>query len=311
MEGTEKENRTIARAIVTGGTGAIGLALIGELILQGVEVLALCRPGSARNSRIPAHPLVTVMGCTLEAMASLENDTGKTYDVLYHLAWDGTTGADREDLKKQAKNIDYALDAVELGARFGCRLFIGAGSQAEYGRVEGLLRPDTPAFPETGYGMGKLCAGLPTRTGAHQLEMEHIWVRVLSVYGPGDTEGSMVMSTIRKLKEGQTPAFTKGEQLWDYLYSRDAARAFYQMGTKGVDGRTYVLGSGRARPLRDYIEELRDVAAPEGRLDIGRIPYGEKQVMHLCADVSGLEQDTGWHASTSFGEGIREILETL
>ena len=76
MEGTEKENRTIARAIVTGGTGAIGLALIGELILQGVEVLALCRPGSARNSRIPAHPLVTVMGCTLEAMASLENDTG-------------------------------------------------------------------------------------------------------------------------------------------------------------------------------------------------------------------------------------------
>ena len=72
MEGTEKENRTIARAIVTGGTGAIGLALIGELILQGVEVLALCRPGSARNSRIPAHPLVTVMGCTLEAMASLE-----------------------------------------------------------------------------------------------------------------------------------------------------------------------------------------------------------------------------------------------
>ena len=83
------------------------------------------------------------------------------------------------------------------------------------------------------------------------------------------------------------------------------------MGTKGVDGRTYVLGSGRARPLRDYIEELRDVAAPEGRLDIGRIPYGEKQVMYLCADVSSLWQDTGWQAQTSFAEGIREILEEM
>lgn len=315
-EGMEEERmtgaaRTMARAVVTGATGAIGIALLEELIGSGVEVLALCRPGSARNARIPDHPLVTVRECPLEGMASLEKEEGRPYDVFYHLAWAGTTGADREDMEEQAKNIGYALDAVALGARLGCRLFVGAGSQAEYGRVEGVLQPDTPAFPETGYGMGKLCAGLMTRSRAHQLGMEHIWVRVLSVYGPGDTEGSMVMSTIRKLRAGQIPSFTKGEQMWDYLYSRDAARALCLMGTKGVDGRTYVLGSGHARPLQDYIKELRDVAAPQGRLAIGALPYAKKQVMYLCADISSLRQDTGWQPQTSFADGIREIVEKL
>ncbi len=307
-EGMKK--RPMARAVVTGATGAIGIALIKELVKDNVEVLVLCRPRSARNARIPVHPLVTVRDCPLEGLSSLE-EKEKTYDVFYHLAWAGTTGADREDMKKQTANIGYALDAVALGARLGCRRFIGVGSQAEYGRVDGVLRPDTPAFPETGYGMGKLCAGLMTRSRARQLGMEHIWVRVLSVYGPGDTEGSMVMSTIRKLKAGQIPSFTKGEQMWDYLYSRDAACALRLMGTMGVDGRTYVLGSGHARPLKDHIKELRDVAAPKGKLAIGALPYGEKQVMYLCADVSSLWQDTGWQAQTSFAEGIREILEEM
>ena len=77
----------------------------------------------------------------------------------------------------QNKNVEYALDAVEAAKRFGCHTFIGAGSQAEYGRVEGLLKPDTPTFPEMGYGIAKLCAGHMTRKHAYQLGMNHIWVR--------------------------------------------------------------------------------------------------------------------------------------
>lgn len=45
--------------------------------------------------------------------------------------------------------------------------------------MDGMLRPDTPTFPLTGYGMGKLCAGLMSRVRARQLGREHIWVRIL------------------------------------------------------------------------------------------------------------------------------------
>ncbi len=298
------------RAIITGATGAVGTALVRELIEQNIEVLVLCREGSSRNCLIPEHPLVERKFCRLQELETLENDTGKEYDVFYHFAWEGTTGADRENMYLQNQNVRYALAAVETAARFGCKRFVGAGSQAEYGRVEGLLRPDTPVFPEMGYGMAKLCAGLMTRSRAAQLNMEHIWVRILSVYGPNDGAGSMVMSTIAKLKANTPPALTKGEQLWDYLYSGDAAEALRLLGERGVNGKTYVLGSGKACPLKNYIECIRALVNPECSLNFGAVPYGEKQVMHLQADVSELTQDTGWRAKTDFSQGIARILHS-
>ena len=247
--------------------------------------------------------------CDLSELNVVTNKTGKDWDVFFHFAWLGTTGAARNDMYLQNQNVRYALDAVAAAKRFGCHAFIGAGSQAEYGQVEGLLTPETPAFPEMGYGIGKLCAGQMTREYAHQLGMKHVWVRILSIYGPNDGIQSMVMSTIARLKNGDVPQFTKGEQMWDYLYSGDAAEAFWLLGEKGHDGKVYVLGSGKARPLAEYIKEIRDTVNPNAEIALGAIPYGEKQVMHLQADISELEKDTEWNPKTSFKSGIKTIVE--
>lgn len=297
------------RVIITGATGAVGTALVQELIQNGIEVLVFCREGSKRNEGILRHELVKIKYCSLEQLATVQNDTNKNYDVFYHFAWAGTTGAARNDLYLQNQNVQYALDAVATAKRFGCDAFIGAGSQAEYGRVEGILKPDTPTFPETGYGIGKLCAGQMTREYAHQLGIRHVWTRILSVYGPNDGAQSMVMSAIHKLQQGQEPQFTKGEQLWDYLYSADAAKAFRLLGERGFDGKTYVLGSGSARPLKDYIKEIGNVVNPAVKLSFGALPYAEKQVMHLQADISELQKDTGFTPKMQFRSGIRTILE--
>ena len=296
------------RAIITGATGAVGTALIRCLVSQGKEVLVFCRKGSDRNQNIPPHPLITVKYCELEQLRNIQNDTGKTYDVFYHLAWAGTVGSGRNDVYLQNANVRYALDAVGAAKRFGCKNFIGAGSQAEYGRTNNVLRPDTPVSPETAYGYAKLCAGYMTRDYAHQLGLAHIWIRILSVYGPCDGPQSMVMSTISKLQKGITPHFTAGEQLWDYLYSGDAAEAFARAGEKGKDGKVYVLGSGQAHPLKEYIFAIRDVVSPQASLGIGDIPYGPGQVMCLCADTSEIKRDTGWTAQTPFRSGIRQII---
>lgn len=297
------------KAIITGATGAIGTALVRELIENNIEVLVICREGSKRNSLIPNHSLVTIKYCSLEQLKKLENDTGKKYDVFYHFAWEGTTGNARNDMYLQNQNVRYTLDAVNVAKRFGCTRFIGAGSQAEYGRVEGMLKPDTPTVPEMGYGIAKLCAGQMSREEAHQKGMEHIWVRILSVYGPNDGAQSMVMSTINKLKNGEVPSFTKGEQMWDYLYSGDAATAFRLLGEKGKDGKIYVLGSGEARQLVEYIEDIRNMVSPGAKLGIGEVPYSDKQVMYLCADVTELKSDIGFNPITDFKDGIAKILE--
>ncbi len=296
------------RAIITGATGAIGTALLKEFIACGTEVLVLTRKDSARNGVIPVHPLIQVAYCGLEELCSLQNGTGRQYDAFYHFAWAGTFGDSRNDMILQTQNIRYALDALNAAARFGCKVFVGAGSQAEYGRVEGVLKPLTPAFPENGYGMAKLCAGQMTREAARKLGVRHIWARVLSVYGPNDGANSMISSTIRKMKAGETAQFTKGEQLWDYLYSGDAAQAFRLLGERGKDGKVYVLGSGNAIPLREYIMQIRNAIDPTLPIGLGMLPYAEKQVMHLCADIGELTEDTGWKPKVKFEDGIKNIL---
>jgi nucleoside-diphosphate-sugar epimerase len=296
-------------AIISGATGAIGTALIQELINNNVYVLVITRKDSARNDVIPKHKLVTIKYCDLENFSQLQNDTGREFDVFYHFAWSGTFGDARNDLYLQNENVKYALDAVHLAQRFGCHTFIGAGSQAEYGRVEGKLKPDTPTFPENGYGIAKLCAGQMTRIECEKLAINHIWVRILSVYGPNDNPNSMIMSTIAKLKNGDVPKFTKGEQMWDYLYSGDAARVFYLLWKKGKSGKIYVLGSGKVRPLYEYIEDIRSCVNTKGKVELGAIPYSDKQVMYLCADTTELENDLNWYAETSFSDGILKIIK--
>ncbi len=299
------------RVIISGATGTIGTALIDNLINNGIEVLVLMREGSARKNSIKSHPLIKVKYCSLENLKTLKNDTGKEYDVFYHFAWSGTFGNARNDMYLQNKNVEYTLDAVSAAKEFGCKTFIGAGSQAEYGRYEGVLTADTPVFPENGYGIAKLCAGQMSREYAHQLGLKHIWIRILSIYGPNDGAQTMVMSTIEKLKNGRQAEFTKGEQLWDYLYSADAAEAFRLLGEKGKDGKVYVLGSGQTKPLYEYINIIAEQLNGEKLIKLGVIPYSEKQVMHLCADNSELVKDTGWQPETEFFTGINNIIKRL
>ena len=75
----------------------------------------------------------------------------------------------RNDMITQVKNIQYTLDAVHVARMSGCKVFIGTGSQAEYGRVDTALKPDTPCFPENGYGMAKLCAGQMSRVECEKM----------------------------------------------------------------------------------------------------------------------------------------------
>jgi nucleoside-diphosphate-sugar epimerase len=296
----------IKHTIITGPTGSIGIALINHLVNLNIKVTAIVRPASKRMECIPKSPLVEVVECDISALSNLT--LKGQYDAFYHFAWEGTFGEPRNNMFMQSDNIKYTLDAVHLAHTLGCKTFIFAGSQAEYGRVEGVISPIKPAFPENGYGMAKLCAGNMSRVLCNKLEIKHVWARIISVYGPYDGEYTMVTSSIIKLLKGETPDFTKCEQQWDYLYSKDAALAMYLIADKGKNNEIYCLGSGKSHPLRYFVETLRDNIDPAAKLNIGAVPYSEKQVMNLCVNIANLQDDTGFIPQYTFEEGIKETI---
>ena len=302
------------KAVITGPTGMIGTALINKCIQEQIQVLAVCRKESAGTSHIPQSRFVKVVEADLSEISRLSQLINDKYDVFYHLAWAGTTGKARNDMYLQNENIKFTLDAVGLASQLGCKVFIGAGSQAEYGRYEGRLTPDTPVFPENGYGMAKLCAGQMSRIRCRELGIRHIWVRILSVYGPYG-KADMISQTLRKIMAGEKAEFTLGEQIWDYLYSGDAARALLLLAEKGKEGKIYVLGSGETRKLRNYIEIIGEEASAftgkKTELDFGAVSYVENQVMYLSADIKELCKDTGFIPEVSFREGIRKTISKM
>jgi UDP-glucose 4-epimerase len=289
--------------VITGGTSMLGIALINECIKHSTPVLAIIRKDSKNLYRIPVSDLVQVIECNLEDVSKLQILKGN-YDVFYHFAWEHTGRTSRDNPVVQNLNIIHTLDAVELAYRMGCGTFIGAGSQAEYGRVESTITPDTPTNPETAYGIAKYSAGKLSGLLCRDLNIRHIWTRVFSVYGPYDNNDTMIMYSIKNMLENKKPIYTKCEQLWDYLYCEDAARAFYKVGLSGKDKAIYCIGSGKVQRLYDYIYRIRDSIDCELYVDIGGKEYSMNQVMHLCADITNLTSDTGFQPVVSFSEGI-------
>ncbi len=301
--------RTIRSAIIAGPTGAVGTALCRLLTTKGIKVYAVVRPDSKRIEHLKEINEVEIIPCDASELSTLPSLLPEEADAFFHLAWAKTVGAGRNDMTAQVKNIQYTLDACRAAKALGCSVFVGAGSQAEYGRVDDALTPETPCFPENGYGMAKLCAGQMSRTECGALGIDHVWPRLLSVYGPHDGAGSMVSSVTRALLKGEKPSLTAGKQIWDFLYADDAAEALYRMAAYGKNGAIYPLGSGKARPLKEYIEILRDAIDPALPLGFGEVAYSPLQVMHLEADLTALQEDTGFEPQTDFESGIRKTID--
>lgn len=300
----------IKSAVLTGPTGVLGTALVKKLIDVGVETHVVCHRGSKRNATIMKHHCVHKVECDIEEIGRLPEFIGKNVEAFFHLAWLGTqVNSNRMDMYLQNTNVKYTLDTVYVAKELGCKVYVGAGSQAEYGRIDGVIHPDSPVHPISGYGMAKLCAGQMTRALCKEFGIRHIWPRIVSVYGKNDGSKTLVSTLIRTLQAGEMPKLTAGEQMWDYLYSDDAAEALYLMAEKGKDGAVYVLGSGKSRKLKDFMIDIRDVVDRDMLLGLGEIPYLPDQAMHLEADISSLIKDTGWEPKISFKEGIYQLIK--
>lgn len=299
----------IKSAVLTGPTGVLGTALIERLVEADVETYVVCHPGSPRNASILSHHCIHKIECDMEDIGKLPELIGKPVEAFFHLAWLGTqVNSNRMNMYLQNINVKQALDTVYVARELGCKVYVGAGSQAEYGRLEGVIHPDSPTNPISGYGMAKLCAGQMTRALCREFGIRHIWPRIVSIYGKNDAPKTLVNVLINTLQKGDRPKLTAGEQIWDYLYADDAGEALYLMAEKGKDGAVYVLGSGKSRKLKDFMMDIRDIVNKDIPLGFGEIPYLPDQAMHLEADVENLTRDTGWKPRTDFKTGISRML---
>jgi nucleoside-diphosphate-sugar epimerase len=310
----EKNNRKkpekTRSIILTGATSMIGLALIKECMRHEVKVVALVRGNSPRVNSIPESDLVEIIDCSLENLSDSDklNNKMSSTDVFFHIGWINNERQYRNSCERQIKNIQYTIDAVNFSSRIGCKRFIGLGGQDEYGIASESLNYKTRIDPITPTGITKYAAGKYAKFECERLGVEYIWVRLLSAYGINDHEDRLIKTFIKNCEANIPMNLSPCTHIWDYLHEDDVGRALFMIGEKGIDGKIYVLGSGIGRPLKEYLEIIRNMVNPDYVPCYGKIPYDEKSLRYLCADISELTVDTGWKSEISFEDGIKSIV---
>lgn len=294
---------------ITGATSMVGIALLEKCIENQVYATILTRENSLNNHRLPQSEYINYI---YEDITNLKYVVvEQKFDVFYHLGWTGTDKIQRNSALKQYANIQITLDAIYLAKKIGCTKFIGTGSQAEYGRVSGIVSSDTPVNPDTAYGIAKYTAGKLGSILAKEIGLEFVWGRIFSVYGIHDNPHTMISSCISNLLQKKEFLLTPCEQIWNYLFSEDVGEALYSLGIKGKDQSFYCIGHPKSYPLKKYLAIIAEQLQGKEYIKIGALEYSPFQVMNLSPDVSSLQIDTGFTPSTSFEEGIKKTVSFL
>ena len=307
------------KAIVTGATGFIGLALCRELLQNGYEVVAVIRPDSVKKDKLLS--LEKESGLSGTSLQILEMPLDKINilhacyhiraDFFFHLAWNGSSGAAREEFDIQQSNIEFTACAIRTAKDCGCQKFIGAGSQAEYGVVDGTAFEDkTVPSPFMMYGAAKLAVCQMGAVLARQLDIGFVWPRIYSVYGVGENQGTLVNYLIDTLEKGEVPALSPCGNMWNFLYITDCVRALHMLAEdENAQGICHVA-SKDTRLLKEYVMEMRDMIAPDTELGFGVKQADPKRTFWLQPDLEKLDK-TGFEAEVSFAEGIRRKMEEM
>lgn len=298
------------KVIVTGANGFVGSALVKELVKNDVEVLAMDMPGC--NGNLPVCDKVKFLPLALDNISTLKdliND--RDFDCFYHFAWAGSAGAARADTKLQLQNAQWTIDCLRAAKEVGCKKFVAAGSIMEHETMAAAFASGNKPGLGYIYGSGKLVAHTMAMSVAADIGIDLVWAEITNAYGVGELSPRMVNTTIRKVIKGEEPQFTAGTQNYDFVYIDDVAKAFYLIGKNGKPFNEYLIGSSNAKPLKEFLLEMKAAIAPDLNFVFGDIQFTGINLPLEKYDCSKTEKDTGFKAQISFGEGCRRTMEWL
>jgi Nucleoside-diphosphate-sugar epimerases len=235
-------------------------------------------------------------------------------DVWVNLAWEGTGHDGRNQEEVQQANVVNTIAAMFGADKMGCRLFVEAGSQAEYGTVLTSISEATPCNPFSAYGKAKLevCRRLSELSA--ELGIKYLHLRIFSLFGEGDHPWTLVMSSLDKMLRNEAVDLSPCTQHWDFLYVKDAARQIASLcddalKIKEFRSEVYHIASGDSRPLKDFVERMKVLTGSESKLNYGAVI--PQYVVSLQPDMSKTQAVVGKLCEYSFDDVINRMIEKL
>ena len=297
--------------VVTGATSFLGHELVSRLMQAGHAVVAVCRPQSSALADIPLG--VEVVLADMSDYGGLYRDVPEA-DVWVNLAWEGTGHDGRNQEEVQQANVIHTIAAMFGAAKMGCRLFLEAGSQAEYGTVLTPISEQTPCNPFSAYGKAKLETFQRLSELSAQLGIKYLHLRIFSLYGETDHPWTLVMSSLDKMLRNEAIDLSPCTQQWNFLYVKDATRQVvtlcdYALSRQDFRSEVFNIASDDSRPLKEFVERMKELAGSKSPLNYGAIT--PQNVVSLLPDMTKTRNVVGTLSEYSFDNVITSILSNL
>lgn len=296
--------------VITGATSFIGVELTDYLLTNGHSVIAVCRPNSKGLISIPDG--VKIVASEMADYGNLHNEIEQA-DVFINLAWGGTGHDGRNVVDVQKENIAYTTDAFYAADKMGCKLFLEAGSQAEYGSTTEYQSEDSPCNPFSEYGKAKLQVKEELFKLSDQMDMKYIHLRIFSMFGESDHPWTLVMSAIDKMLRNEKVDLSPCTQNWNFIYIKDAVRIITSLCEKAIENsdfkhEVYNIASEDTRVLKDFVERMKKLTNSTCELNFGAmIP---ENLVSLQPDMNKTKKVAGTISKFTFDDVIKRIIKT-
>jgi dTDP-glucose 4,6-dehydratase len=192
-----------------------------------------------------------------------------------------------------------------------------------YGDLEGpedLFREDTPYAPSSPYSASKAGSDHLVRAWGRTFGLPILITNCSNNYGPFHFPEKLIPLMILNALQGKPlPVYGKGNQVRDWLFVEDHARALVEVATKGVVGETYNIGGHNEKQNIEVVKtvcRLLDELRPSEHAHIDRyeelITFVKDRPGHdvrYAIDASKIERQLGWRPQETFESGLRKTVE--
>jgi UDP-glucose 4-epimerase len=301
----------MSKSLVTGGAGFIGSHLVDLLIEAGHEVVVVDNLSTGSEDNI--NPLAKLYQMDIRDAKISEIFKQEMPDFVFHFAAQiNVRDSVNDPISNAETNILGSLNVIENAVKYNVKKFIFASTGgAIYGEAEQIpTAEDYHERPLSPYGINKLSIEKSLFFYKEVKGLDYAVLRLSNVYGPRQNsrgEAGVVAIFINKILEGGQPTISgDGKQTRDYVFVRDAARAFLLAQGK-IESEKFNISTGIETDVNMVFDKILEKMEVKLERKYCEARPGEQK--RSCLDFSLAKKELGWIPEYDFDRGLSETVD--
>jgi len=305
------------KILLLGAAGFIGTNLTIELAKKTEDEITLVDRSKAFFKPIVSMDLKNVH--ILEADLTVDMDFDsilKDQEVVYHLVSTTVPTTSNQHISQElVSNVIFSANLFEACIRCGVKkvVFVSSGGTVYGKEVDCPLKEKTATNPISSYGVQKITIEKLLYLYRYMYGLDYRIIRLANPYGPyqrpNGVLGAVTTFTYKALKGDEITVYGDGSVVRDFIYIDDAIRAIMKIVNGENKHRTFNLGCGYGRSIKQVLETIEKALGI--KLNVSYLEGRKVDVPVNYLDISRYEKYYGALNPISLEDGIRKTADFM